>query len=181
MGDRKLRSEPKNTERVSAPIVKKPKGRIPELDGIRGAAILMVIVWHYFFSQIHPSPHSLLSAMAIPFRLCWSGVDLFFVLSGFLIGGILVDSREAANYFRVFYVRRVCRLGPVYLLLLTSFALVYRLSDPHGRFSWLLEFSAETGGSKVRVLTIKVYREVTPGWSELNPQRCTRHKIRGAL
>jgi peptidoglycan/LPS O-acetylase OafA/YrhL len=99
----------------------------------------MVIVWHYFFSQIHPSPHSLLSAMAIPFRLCWSGVDLFFVLSGFLIGGILVDSREAANYFRVFYVRRVCRLGPVYLLLLTSFALVYRLSDPHGRFSWLLE------------------------------------------
>jgi peptidoglycan/LPS O-acetylase OafA/YrhL len=115
------------------------KGRILELDGIRGAAILMVIVWHYFCSEIHPSRHSLLGAVAIPFRLCWSGVDLFFVLSGFLIGGILVDSREAANYFRVFYTRRVCRLGPVYLMLLASFGLAYLLCDPHGRFSWLLE------------------------------------------
>jgi peptidoglycan/LPS O-acetylase OafA/YrhL len=99
----------------------------------------MVIAWHYFSSQIRPARHSALAIGAIPFRLCWSGVDLFFVLSGFLIGGILVDSRAADNYFRVFYIRRVCRLGPVYALLLISFRIIYAVCDAHGRFSWLLE------------------------------------------
>ena len=99
----------------------------------------MVIVWHYFYSEIHPTPHSILARVATPFSLCWSGVDLFFVLSGFLIGGILVDSRQADNYFRVFYVRRVCRIAPVYFLLLASFGVAYAVADPHGRFAWLLE------------------------------------------
>ena len=118
--------------------MKKHGGRIPELDGIRGVAILMVIVWHYFYSQIHPARHSVLAMSAIPFSLCWSGVDLFFVLSGFLIGGILVDSRESANFFRIFYLRRVCRIAPIYVLLLMTFGLAYLLSGSDGRFSWLL-------------------------------------------
>jgi peptidoglycan/LPS O-acetylase OafA/YrhL len=119
--------------------MKARSGRIPELDGIRGTAILMVVVWHYFCSEIHPARHSALAIAAMPFSLCWSGVDLFFVLSGFLIAGILLDSRDAENYFRIFYIRRVCRLGPVYAMVVVSFGLVYLLSDPDGRFSWLVK------------------------------------------
>ena len=90
--------------------------RIPELDGIRGCAILLVILCHYVGNSNHASlgfwPHRFLSVFAVG----WSGVDLFFVLSGFLIGGILLDARDAPHYFRAFYARRVIRILPIYYL-----------------------------------------------------------------
>src|SRR5438046_3027905 len=76
-------------------------GRIPELDGLRGVAILMVLL-HHIRLDIVAAPGSMVSYATIPFRLGWSGVDLFFVLSGFLIGGILLDNRGSINYFKVF-------------------------------------------------------------------------------
>src|ERR1044071_9773565 len=92
------------------------QGRVPELDGIRGLAISMVFLWHYYFAIAPPFPmHSWQGYAVAPFRLLWSGVDLFFVLSGFLIGGILYDARHATNYYRVFYVRRFHRILPIYL------------------------------------------------------------------
>ena len=89
--------------------------RIPELDGVRGIAILLVVIWHYWIALVINDPLSgLYGAVVKSLYLTWSGVDLFFVLSGFLIGGILLDNREAPGYFKAFYARRVCRIFPLY-------------------------------------------------------------------
>ena len=106
----------------------KMTGRIPELDGIRGTAIAMVLVEHLFRFPLVPG--SLFSRSVIPLRLAWTGVDLFFVLSGFLIGGILLDVRKAPNYFQVFYLRRFFRIVPVYaavLLIIPALAMTARI------------------------------------------------------
>src|SRR5947209_4890191 len=86
-------------------------GRIPELDGVRGLAILLVLVWHYFVDVggFQTGIGSWKAHALAPFRLTWSGVDLFFVLSGFLIGGILYDAKASDGYYRTFYGRRVHR------------------------------------------------------------------------
>jgi peptidoglycan/LPS O-acetylase OafA/YrhL len=95
------------------------KGRIPELDGLRGIAIALVLLHHYFFQPIEATPGSPLAYVQAAARLGWSGVDLFFVLSGFLIGGILLDARNSSNYFSVFYTRRFFRIVPIYFVFLT--------------------------------------------------------------
>jgi peptidoglycan/LPS O-acetylase OafA/YrhL len=91
-------------------------GRIPELDGLRGVAILLVILCHYVGAPGHAPLGFWANRFLMAFIAGWSGVDLFFVLSGFLIGGILLDAREAPNYFRTFYMRRVFRILPIYYL-----------------------------------------------------------------
>ena len=88
--------------------------RITELDGIRGMAILLVLIWHYGACEIQAEPGTLLYYGIRALGLTWSGVDLFFVLSGFLIGGILLDNKDSINYFSTFYIRRICRIFPLY-------------------------------------------------------------------
>ena len=95
--------------------------RIPELDGLRGIAIGMVLVYHYFQIALVAHPGSLPAYLQAATRLTWTGVDLFFVLSGFLIGGILLDAKEATNYFKVFYTRRFFRIVPIYVAILLLF------------------------------------------------------------
>jgi peptidoglycan/LPS O-acetylase OafA/YrhL len=96
--------------------------RIPQLDGLRGIAILLVIALHYLNDSEHGAFGTLLYRFGCAFRLGWAGVDLFFVLSGFLIGGILLDARESLNYFHTFYSRRFFRILPIYYLWVTLFA-----------------------------------------------------------
>lgn len=89
--------------------------RVPFLDGIRGLAIGLVLLWHGFFGAPMSLPnHPIASRMISLGRLSWSGVDLFFVLSGFLIGGILLDAAESKRYFSTFYLRRAHRIVPLY-------------------------------------------------------------------
>src|SRR5437868_10073530 len=91
--------------------------RLPELDGLRGVAILMVIGFHYLTVCLRFDSKPLY-CFAWFFQIGWTGVDLFFVLSGFLIGGILFDHRNAKNVMKVFYLRRACRILPLYLVTL---------------------------------------------------------------
>jgi peptidoglycan/LPS O-acetylase OafA/YrhL len=92
--------------------------RIPELDGVRGLAILLVLVWHYVSCLLHRDAGAWISYARRLLYLTGTGVDLFFVLSGFLIVGILIDQRESKNSLQVFYIRRACRIFPLYFLLL---------------------------------------------------------------
>ena len=89
---------------------------IPELDGLRGVAVLLVLAFHFavYFLEIN-GPLKNLRALFIP---GWTGVDLFFILSGCLITGILLDEKGTSGYFRRFYIRRGLRIFPVYYLML---------------------------------------------------------------
>ena len=98
--------------------------RVPELDGVRGVAILLVLVWHYIASQAVVTDGTLASQALRALAITWSGVDLFFVLSGFLIVGILLDAKGGDAYFSTFYMRRACRIVPLYLLMVSIFAVV---------------------------------------------------------
>ncbi len=81
--------------------------RLPQLDGIRGIAILLVI----FHNESAKYPLLYFDRI---FTNGWMGVDLFFVLSGFLITGILLDSKDSVGYFRNFFARRCLRIWPLY-------------------------------------------------------------------
>jgi len=88
--------------------------RIPELDGLRGLAIFMVILYHYIGYPPHGASHTWPSRIGTILGQGATGVDLFFVLSGFLIGGILLGTRESPRYYRTFYLRRFHRIIPLY-------------------------------------------------------------------
>jgi peptidoglycan/LPS O-acetylase OafA/YrhL len=97
------------------------RGRIAALDGLRGIAVLMVVVLHYYVIVPGPEGSRLHDALQHAGSLFFCGVDLFFVLSGFLIGGIVLDNRDSPSLLPAFYARRFFRIVPLYLLLLASF------------------------------------------------------------
>lgn len=96
--------------------------RVPELDGIRGIAILLVLVFH--FGRYFPSG-GLDRFWGSIAGLGTNGVDLFFVLSGFLITGILLRTKDSEHYFRTFYGRRILRIFPLYYAFLAVFLLFH--------------------------------------------------------
>ena len=105
--------------------------RIVPLDGLRGIAILLVIVYHYSDQWFEHA--SGLDARVIQLgRSLWFGVDVFFVLSGFLITGILLNTKESPRYFTSFFGRRTVRIFPLYYL--NVFALCVLLPRLHEAF-----------------------------------------------
>lgn len=125
-------------ESVAFAAVSSQRGaaRIPELDGLRGIAILLVLVFH-FTPTAGP-----LTFFAPAFQFGWIGVDLFFVLSGYLITGILLDSAGHRSYYRNFIARRTLRIFPLYYVCLT---LICILSAYPGPVRWR-EFLTTGGG-----------------------------------
>lgn len=94
-------------------------GRIPALDGIRGLAISLVLWFHTYGPLRNNIPnHPFLGKITELGSFTLSGVDLFFVLSGFLIGGILLDAVNSPSYFSTFYIRRAYRILPPYAAIL---------------------------------------------------------------
>jgi peptidoglycan/LPS O-acetylase OafA/YrhL len=88
------------------------KNYIPELDGVRGLAIILVVGFHYFFN-------------IFPFG--WIGVDLFFVLSGYLITSRLISTEKREDRFSIFYKNRILRILPIYYAAFFSFFVGYHL------------------------------------------------------
>jgi peptidoglycan/LPS O-acetylase OafA/YrhL len=102
-----------------APLI---KDRIIQLDGLRGVAVLMVVAFHFLDNQyagldLNPVEKFLQKTTSFG----WTGVDLFFILSGFLIGSILLKNRGSKFFFRTFYIRRLLRIIPIYYVLLAIF------------------------------------------------------------
>ena len=100
--------------------------RIAQLDGLRGIAVSLVVLFHY--GAGFPAG-SMLDAIA---SRGWIGVDLFFVMSGFLIGGIVIANKNTGNLLLVFYTRRFLRIFPLYYALLAAvgiLALLHPMPD----------------------------------------------------
>jgi peptidoglycan/LPS O-acetylase OafA/YrhL len=121
--------------------VEHPHGaHVPALDGLRGVAVLLVLAFH--FAHIDGEGGTVERALLGATRSGWAGVDLFFVLSGFLITGILLDVRWSSGYFRAFNLRRVLRIFPLYfaylaILFLALPALVPALDVRRETQGWL--------------------------------------------
>jgi peptidoglycan/LPS O-acetylase OafA/YrhL len=121
-----LTISPQADELIAAPGANvAPGSRIPVLDGIRGIAILFVMIFHFWHFGVTSGPALWERVYANTAGVGWAGVDLFFVLSGFLITGILYDSRNDPHYFRVFYARRTVRIFPLYYGFLLFFCGIF--------------------------------------------------------
>jgi peptidoglycan/LPS O-acetylase OafA/YrhL len=135
-------------------------GHLPGLDGLRGVAILMVLVLHFTLyggMQASASLDQLFYRLAI---IGWIGVDLFFVLSGFLITGILYDTKGSRHFFRNFYARRSLRIFPLYYFALFVFCVVLPRLAPASPD--LVTLAQQSGWYWSYLVNLKVTLE---GWS----------------
>ena len=115
------------------------RSHIPALDGLRGIAVLTVMWLHFVFLVPRTGGERLFWNLS---ETGWIGVDLFFVLSGFLITGILYDAKGGPHYFRNFYMRRSLRIFPLYyafLILIFAVMPLLRASgaDHVGKQLWM--------------------------------------------
>jgi len=121
------RSAPDISAEEDEPSLDRPLAaatHLPALDGLRGIAVLLVMVFHYVV-PLETGATLFTRVLYKTTHWSWCGVDLFFVLSGFLITGILLDSRNSPRYFRTFYLRRTLRIFPLYYgVLIVCFVLV---------------------------------------------------------
>jgi peptidoglycan/LPS O-acetylase OafA/YrhL len=110
---------------LDRPLLRK---HMPELDVLRGLAILSVVLYHGLYWDGGHASGKLSKLIINASVFGWLGVNLFFVLSGFLITGILLDTKGRPDYFRRFYLRRVQRILPAYLAVIVVLYLFHYLT-----------------------------------------------------
>jgi peptidoglycan/LPS O-acetylase OafA/YrhL len=140
-------------------------GHVRELDGLRALAVILVFLNH--FAPTESIPH-----VGVLYDVGWIGVDIFFVLSGLLITGILLDSRNDEHYYRTFYVRRALRIFPLYyalLIVIVAVMAVWRGGAPYkemldtwGSPGW---FFAYLGNMKTAISGVSPPSSFVPMWS----------------
>lgn len=118
--------------------------RIPALDGVRGLAVTMLIISHFMISHQYDG-----QPWWEVLHGGWLGVDLFFVLSGFLITGILIDTRESGTYFSNFYKRRTLRIFPLYYFCLILAIIIMKFIEQqpaplegYNRMEWFFAYAS---------------------------------------
>ena len=147
---------PIQAEPLAAELESTPQGRIPALDGVRGFAILLVTIYRF-----NGGTDGVDVTDNVAFRLAslgFRGIDLFFVLSGFLVTKLLFDSKRQPHFFRNFYARRALRIGPLYYGVLAAALVVLPLvsdsaasvfSLARDRQSWLWLFGTNVLQAKI--------------------------------
>lgn len=105
---------------LSPPATANFRGHIAELDSIRAIGICIVLINHFW-------PENLSSVLFHFGQLGWIAMDAFFVLSGFLITGILLDTRSRSDYFSNYYIRRSLRIFPIYYATLLAAIILMKL------------------------------------------------------
>ncbi len=146
---------------ASAP---KRGGHVLELDGIRAFAIWLVLAAHLLFTQPATPEGTAFIPRAVAAILAhgWLGVDLFFVLSGFLITGILLRTKDLGRgkYFRRFYLRRVLRILPLYFVVLVILFAAFR-----GQYAAYFAFCALLSANLSMLASVPVPDAAGPFWS----------------
>ncbi|MDP3009583.1 MAG: acyltransferase [Methylococcales bacterium] len=130
-----------NLETIVIKQDKIERPHIPELDGVRGLAVSLVLILHCVVGLTKTTSGTVIDSIktaVLPFLI--GGVDMFFILSGFLIAGILIDNRNATNYFQIFWTRRIARIFPVYYFVFASYFLLSFLNTTylHGTLNYLV-------------------------------------------
>lgn len=121
--------------RAPRPTAPTPEARVADLDGLRGLAILAVVAVHStaavigLIQQGYPIAR-VDGLLYVALHAGWVGVDLFFVLSGYLITGILLKAKGQPGYYRNFYARRALRIMPLYYGVLLARLALSRVAGP---------------------------------------------------
>jgi peptidoglycan/LPS O-acetylase OafA/YrhL len=143
--------------------------RLRHLDGLRGVAILLVLIVHFVVPLFNHTPGSPGAYMSVALGLGYTGVDLFFVLSGYLVGGIILDHRGSSGFPAAFYVRRSARILPLaFICVATNLILQHAglFGPPEGGKPWptavYLTFSTNLWMSGAADWG---YRPLSPLWS----------------
>jgi peptidoglycan/LPS O-acetylase OafA/YrhL len=110
--------------------------RVAELDGLRGIAILAAVLYHYANNLIDADASKFNLVLKSITHFFYTSIDMFFILSGFLLGGILLRNKQSGNFFKTFYMRRIYRIIPLYLLLLLLVILICNLGIGKGTEWW---------------------------------------------
>ncbi len=137
---------------------------VPELDGLRALAIWAVLGAHLFFTW--PATHESSAFLPVPLAAAighgWLGVDLFFVLSGYLITSILLRTKTGGRgaYFSRFYLHRVTRILPLYFAVLLVLFVCF-----HGRYGAFFALCALMAGNLATLFNIPIPDAAGPFWS----------------